>query len=274
MDFEELYENIEDLDVIINFQEIIKVIEQPIPDAVWETYDVGDVLLSVQEKLKAKKHYDLIADFFTVIQKNNTEIMDDIGFYLIRDLVRYYAFKGDFDSVASTFEWMINDPLLDFDIYVLAFKSLALYQQNELIMKAIKKNYFEVEQSDKLIGYALSEFDRNLYYLETQNVYLSYGKPFNVNKLKKLLKPYGFILDEDPTYTYDTGFFDEFPDLDELKKLFAKSMDECMMLLRNFFMKRMLEKGMQFNVSGLLFSLIRNYWQEFTINKKNPKWKG
>lgn len=273
MDLKTLFEKVEESDFAFEFSEIIEVFSQPISSEILESVDVMDLVLDVKDYLVTDGDYSKVEAYVKTLETHQPQIMDEVGKYFYQEFVAHFCAIGDFEKAEFYFEPFIENPVNDFDFYILAFKKLMFYQRNTILLHAIKQNYKEVRDSDKLIGYPLRDFDFNIYYLTTQEVYEKSDQNFDIELLQKKLKPYDFDLSEDPVETYSISFYGETPGLQDLITRFNKDQDSMLMLLRNIFMKRMLNKGLQFNISGFLFDTTRNYWDKKSPNKKKGNWK-
>ncbi|MCK9451002.1 MAG: hypothetical protein M0Q90_04875 [Bacteroidales bacterium] len=227
----------------------------------------------IRETLFREGDYSKAEVFVKTLETHQPEILNRKGKYFYHDFVEHFCAAGDFEKAEYYFEPFIKRPVNEFDMYLSVFKKLLFFQRNTILQRAIQQNYEEVRDSDLLFGNAAGILDYNIYFLATQEVYEKSDQNFDIKLLEEKLKPFDFDLSEDPIETYNLGFYADMLEVQSLMNRFEKDQDAQLMLLRNSFMKRMLIKGLQFTLSGLLFDLTRIYWDENLSKKKKANWK-
>lgn len=268
--FEEFWDNFVGQGVTKISDQVIDIFSSPLPDSVAEKYELSEVVTEFVGHHEDAKKFDKIAEFAEALQKNNKKVYDDSHSYFNEALVNYYCYKKDSNNLAKTVDRYIEGPL-DYDILLKSFRKIVYYGQTELADKVIESKYEEVKHSPDLLRGAEYHLSIVKYHIELEKFYHSIAgsdQAIDWNPFKQKLAPYDFKYDDangnEHLKAVESGILSENPTtlVKDLCKDSTKDRGNILSIIEMLFMKRMLQKGMSFLISGSIWYQLMEYWED------------
>jgi len=267
MTTKEFWKKYMDLNPLDFFNISCNFFSKELPQEFIDEYDVGEVILETKGHQESAKNFDNVMRFTEILQTKQPELYKEYFQYFDDFLIDYYCFQQNGLKVKKSFTNFLNDPIHDYDKYLIAFKKLLFYQHPELLEQAITQNFKAVSESDNLIGYAEYDLAICKFYKSIQNIFNTHKQTFDKRRFTAELKEFNFDFEEKILSYYETGLLNPYLNADELKSLFLKNKEKSMFIIESYFLRDMHEKGFEFYLSGKIWEEMMKYWHE--NNKKN-----
>lgn len=234
-------------------------------------YDVGEVILELRGHQETAKNFDNVLKFTDLMQKKQPKLYKEYFQYFDDFLIDYFCFQQDELRVNQSFSNFIENPLHDYDTYLLSFKKILFYQYTELLEEAIIKNFAIVNNSDDLIGNAASDLAMCKFYLSLQEIFKENKEQIDKTKFSSNLSEYSFKFKDDFLSSLETGILKPQIDADKLRDLFVKDKKNSIIILQGYFLRYMYEKGFDFYLSGKIWDKMLGYWQKNNSSKRTTE---
>ena len=263
-EFANRYDNEEILDI---FEDTCEFFSQELPQAFFDDYDPVDVILDTMGHQESAKNFDNVIKFIDIVKNKQPEIYKDSFVYLNDFLVEYYCFHQDISKVDEAFSLFIENPLEDYDNYLKAYRTLLFYQHSQLLNRAIVENYYDVSESDDIVGgaydLALSKF-----YIILQEAFEDKKKGFDKVDFAAQLNKYDLEFTDGLLSSFQKGLSQSWLSVEELNILFVEEWANSIVILRGYFLSYMHERDFEFYLSGHIWDKMLMLWIEDNKNAK------
>jgi hypothetical protein len=249
-------------DILEIFDDTCEFFSTKLPQDFFDEYDVGEVILETKGHQETAKNFDNVIKFTHILQNKQPELYKEYFQYFDDFLIDFYCFHKDEPKVINAFSLFLDNPLHDYDKYLLGFKKLLFYQYSDLLQQCISKNFQTIAQSDDLIGNAALDLAMVKFYMALQDVFLSQEVTLNKSSLTAALATYGFDFKDDFLSNLDRGLLQPQLDASELTALFKRRKESFVIVVHGYFMRYMHQKGFAFYLSGGIWDKLLGYWQE------------
>jgi hypothetical protein len=267
MKTKEFWEQYMNKDILQIFDITCDFFSEELPDDFVQDYDAGEVILETKGHQEDAKNFENVLKFTTILQKHQPALYKEYFQFFDKFLVDYYCFHLDNLKIHEAFSNFLENPLQDYDIFLLPFKKLLFYQHSELLDQAITENFTAVSEAENLIGEPEFNLAICKFYMLLQERFVEDNESLNRTILSKKLAEYNFDFSDDIYSSIETGMFRQQMDADELKTLFKKNKINLLFILLVYFLRYMYEKGFAFYLGGKIWDGMIVYWKE--INKKS-----
>lgn len=255
-------------DILEIFDVACDFFAKQLPQEFVDNYNVGEVILEITGHQERAKNFDNVIKFTHILQNNQHQLYKEYFQYFDDFLIDYYCFKQDSLNVHKAFTLFMENPLHDYDKYLLGFKKILFYQQSDLIEQAILKNFSEVCKSDDLIGNAEYDLALCMFYIQLQEIYNKNDNTLNRSAFSSSLSKYNFEFEDDFLSALETGILKPMLDANELKDLFKRDKDNAIFIIKGYFLRDMHKKGFEFYLSGNIWYKMMLFWEENNSSKK------
>ena len=252
------------------YDEVIAFFSEELPKNFEDEYDVMEVIVEVQGHHKEAKEFEKVIKFINLIKEKQPKFYDKISFYSNEFLISHYAYQGNIIEANLIFQNITKNIVEYYDEFSSVLKKLLFYQNNIVIDNIVDNFYETIRDSDELIDKAhfeLSNYKRysilEKYYLESLT-----NSVFDNEKIVQELSKYGFDDSEQIIFYFENGFF-EILDLDTIQDIFKKNEFAATIILQAMFIKAMLQKGINFQTTAVIWDIMANYWDENNKKGKN-----
>ena len=263
-EFANKYDNEEILDI---FDDICEFFSQELPQGFFDDYDPVDVILDTIGHQESAKNFDNVIKLIDIVQKHQPELYKETFVYLNDFLVEYYFFHQDMSKVDEAFSHFIDNPLEDYDNYLKVYRTLLFYQHSQLLNKAIAENYYEVCESDDIIGGAY-DLALSMFYITLQEAFKDKKKGFDKVDFAAQLKKYDLEFTDGLLSSFQKGLSQSWLSVEELNILFVEDRVSSIVILRGYFLSYMHERGFEFYLSGHIWDKMLMLWIEDNKNAK------
>ena len=243
------------------FDETCDFFSHKFPQEFLDECDPVDIILETVGQQEHAKNYDNILKFISIIQQAQPEIYKESFIYLNDFLVDYYLFHQDMAKVDEAFALYVADPLQDYDLYLKVFKKILFYQRTELLSLATSENYEIVSESDEIMsgGYEIAVAKL---YMILQDLHDKGSKKLDRDDFRSKLNEYGFEFGDDLLLWLADGLSKTQISADELNSLLRKDKVNFIVVLRGYFFQYMYERGFEFYLSGQIWDMMFEFWEE------------
>lgn len=270
MTTEEFWEKYMNEDILEIFSVTCDFFTKELPQEFIDDYDVGEVILETSGHQETAKNFDNVIKFTNILQNKQPQLYKEYFQYFDDFLIDYHCFKQDYQNVSKAFALFMENPLHDYDQYLIGFKKILFYQQSDLIEQAILKNFDAVNTSDSLMGSAVYDLAICMYYMHLQKVYEENGDTLNREEFSSKLSDYNFEFEDSSLSSLETGVLKPSIETDELNTLFKKEKSSALIIIQGYFLRDMYKRGFAFYLSGKIWDKMLGYWQEYNNSKKTP----
>lgn len=262
MTTEEFWDKYSNEDLLDIFDITCDFFSKKLPKEFLDDYDVGEVILETREHQEIEQNYDNVLKFTEIIQNKQKKLYEEYFQYFDGFLLDYYCFKQDPTNIQKAFSLFIENPLQDYDAYLLGFNKLLYYQQSDIIKQAVLKNFNEVRDSEELMGDGEFDLALCMYYILMQETYENNDVEFNLSGFLSKISDYNFEFDDSFLSSLEKGLSKPILDAVELKELFIKDKSSALIIIRGNFQREMHHKGFAFYLSAKIWDKILGYWQD------------
>lgn len=270
MTTEEFWKKYINEDILEIFDVTCDFFAKELPQEFLDNYDVGEVILETRGHQETAKNFDNVIKFTDILQNQQLQLYKDYFQYFDDFLIDYHCFRQDNLNVHKAFTLFMDNPLHDYDKYLLGFKKILFYQQTDLLEQAISKNFNAVNNSDDLMGNAEYDLAICMFYMFLQGIYEKNDNTLNRSEFSSKLSDYNFKFEDNFLSSLETGVLKPLLDADELKNFFKKDKKSAIIIIQGYFLRDMHKKGFAFYLSGKLWDIMLGYWQENNSSKKTP----
>lgn len=243
MTTEEFWDKYSNEDLLDIFDITCDFFSKKLPKEFLDDYDVGEVILETREHQEIEQNYDNVLKFTEIIQNKQKKLYEEYFQYFDGFLLDYYCFKQDPTNIQKAFSLFIENPLQDYDAYLLGFNKLLYYQQSDIIKQAVLKNFNEVRDSEELMGDGEFDLALCMYYILMQETYENNDVEFNLSGFLSKISDYNFEFDDSFLSSLEKGLSKPILDAVELKELFIKDKSSALIIIRGNFQREMHHKG-------------------------------
>lgn len=254
-------------DILEIFDETCEFLSQKLSQEVLEEYDIIEVVLEASGHHETAKNFDNVIKLIDIVQKHQPELYKETFVYLNDFLVEYYFFHQDMSKVDEAFSHFIDNPLEDYDNYLKVYRTLLFYQHSQLLNKAIAENYYEVCESDDIIGGAY-DLALSMFYITLQEAFKDKKKGFDKVDFAAQLKKYDLEFTDGLLSSFQKGLSQSWLSVEELNILFVEDRVSSIVILRGYFLSYMHERGFEFYLSGHIWDKMLMLWIEDNKNAK------
>lgn len=236
-----------------------------------ENYDVGELILETVGHQESAKVFDNVLKFKELLRQKHPDLYTEHFQYFEDFLIDYYTFLGANQEVEEVFSNFIEYPDRAYDEFLPSLKKVLFYQYCDLVDKVITRVHNIIDNSERLIGGAaiyLAVYKTNInlghYYLKAEKT-----GHFDRKGLVESLIPFEFSIGEKALGALEKGFSQYNLAREDINRAFRKDRIEFLVTLKAIFLKEKLNKGFHFVLSGTLWDLIMQFWEEQSkgINK-------
>ena len=267
MTLEEFANKYDNEDILDIFDDTCEFFSQELPQEFFDEYDPVDVILDTMGYQHSAKNFDNVIKFIDIVKNKQPEIYKMSFPYHNDFLVEYYFFYQDMSKVDEAFSPFIDNPLEDYDNYLKVYRTLLFYQHSQLLNRAIAENYYEVCESDDIIGgaydLALSKF-----YITMQEAFEDKKKGFDKGDFAAQLKKYDLEFTDGLLSSFQKGLSQSWLSVQELNTLFDEDRVSSIVILRGYYLSYMHERGFNFYLSGHIWDKMLMLWIEENKNAK------
>jgi len=268
MTTEEFWEKYINEDILEIFDVTCDFFAKELPQEFIDNYDVGEVILETRGHQETAKNFDNVIKFTGIIQDKQPQLYKEYFQYFDDFLIDYHCFRKDSLNVSKAFTLFIDNPLHDYDKYLLGLKKILFYQQTDLIEQAISKNFSAVNKSDDLMGNAEYDLAICMFYILLQEVYEKKDNILNRTEFSSKLSDYNFEFEDNFLSSLETGILKPMLEADNLNDLFKKDKKSAIIIIQGYFLRVMHKKGFAFYLSGKIWDKMLGFWQENNSSKK------
>lgn len=268
MTTEEFWKKYINEDILEIFDETCDFFAKELPQEFIDHYDVGEVILETRGHQETAKNFGNVIKFTDILQNNQRQLYNEYFQYFDDFLIDYHCFRQDSLNVHKAFTLFMDNPLHDYDKYLLGFKKILFYQQSDLIEQAILKNFSEVYKSDDLMGNAEYDLAICMLYIQLQEIYEKNDNILNRSAFSSSLSEYNFEFEDDFLSALDTGILKPMLDANELRDLFKRDKKSAIIIIQGYFLRDMHKKGFAFYLSGKIWDKMLEFWHENNRSKK------
>lgn len=239
-----------------------------LPAGFLKDYDAGEVIIETIEKNVSAKKFGRVLEFISLIRDKQPALYRENFQYIDGYLVDYYCFLGEAGGVRDAFSNFIKEPVHNYDMYYLSFKTLLFYQYNDLLNRAVEETYDSVAGCEKLLG--SPEYDLAIckFYMELDSFWEKESNVFPKGRLLKVMERYGFDPDEKLTSTIEQALFSDVFSRDVLIDYLNSDRIKFRFTLQWYFMKYAKARDIGFGLSGRIFEKMVPYWEANLPKKK------
>jgi hypothetical protein len=241
-------------DILKIFNDTCDFFTKQLPKEFVDNYDVGEVILETRGHQESAKNFDNVIKFTNILQNKQPQLYKEYFQYFDGFLIDYYCFRADSQNVAKSFALFTDNPLQDYDKYLLAFKKILFYQHSELIEQAISKSFNTINKSDDLMGDAEYDLSICMFYILLQKIYDRKDNTLNRADFSSKLSDYNFEFEDSFLSSLETGILKNQLDADEIKYLFKKDKKSTLIIIQGYFLRYMYKKEFAFYLSGKICS--------------------
>ncbi len=224
--------------------------------------------MEIRGHQETAKNFDNVLKFTDILQKNQPKLYKEYFRYFDDFLIDYFCFQQDKLRVNQSFSNFMENPLQDYDKFLLSFNKILFYQYSELLEQTILKNFALVKESDDLMGNAEYDLAMCRFYISLQEIYKEKKEQIDRIKFSSNLSEYNFKFEDDFLSSLETGILKPQIDTDKLRDLFVKNKNSSIIILQGYFLRHMYEKGFDFYLSGKIWDIMLRYWQKNNSSKK------
>ena len=271
MTTEEFWEKYINEDILDIFHETCDFFANELPQEFIDNYDVGEVILETRGHQETAKNFDNVIIFTNILQNNQPQLYKKYFEYFDDFLIDYHCFKQDSQNVRKAFTLFMNNPLHNYDQYLLSFKKILFYQQTDLIEQAISKNFSEVNESDDLMGDAEYDLAICMFYLVLQEIYEKNDNILNRTAFSSKLSDYNFEFEDNFLSSLETGILKPKLEANDLNDLLKKDKKSAIIIMQGYFLRDMHKKGFEFYLSGKIWDKMLVFWTENNSSKKTAE---
>ena len=268
MTTEEFWNKYINKDILEIFDETCDFFAKKLPQEFIDNYDVGEVVLETRGHQETAKNFDNVIKFTDILQNKQPQLYKDYFQYFNDFLIDYFCFHQDTSKVNKAFSLFMDNPLQDYDKYLLGFKKTLFYQHSELLEQAISKNFVTVCESDDLMGNAEYDLAIVKFYISLQEIFKGRKKNIDKSSFSTKLSEYNFDFEDDFLSSFEIGLLKPQFESDKLRDLFKKNKKNSIVIIQGYFLRYMYEKGFAFYLSGRIWDKMLEYWQENNSSKK------
>lgn len=268
MTTEEFWEKYINQNILEIFDVTCDFFTKALPKEFMDNFDVGEVILETRGHQETAKNFDNVIKFTDILQNKQPQLYKEYFQYFDDFLIDYHCFRQDSLNVRKAFTLFMDNPLHDYDKYLLGFKKILFYQQTDLIEQAISKNFSAVNKSDDLMGNAEYDLAICMYYILLQKIYEKNDNILNRTAFSSKLSDYNFEFEDNFLSSLETGILKPMLDKDNLKDLFKKDKKSAIIIIQGYFLRDMHKKGFAFYLSGKIWDKMLGFWQENNSSKK------
>ena len=267
MTTEEFWNKYINEDILEIFDETCEFFSKKLPQEFIDNYDVGEVILETKGHQEEAKNFDNVIKFTEIIQNKQPELYKKYFQYFDDFLIDYFCFQQDKQKVNKAFSLFIENPLHDYDMYLLEFKKILFYQHSDLLEQSISKNFDCVKESDNLIGNAEYDLAMVKFYMFLQEIFIGQEENIDKSSLSLNLSKYNFKFADDFISALENGILKPQLDAENIKAIFKNDKVNSIVIIQGYFLRYMNEKGFEFYLSGMIWDKMLNYWQKNNRSK-------
>jgi hypothetical protein len=268
MTTEEFWEKYINQNILEIFDVTCDFFTKALPKEFIDNYDVGEVILETRGHQETAKNFDNVIKFTDILQNKQPQLYKEYFQYFDDFLIDYHCFRQDSLNVRKALTLFMDNPLHDYDKYLLGFKKILFYQQTDLIEQAISKNFSAVNNSDDLMGNAEYDLAICRYYILLQEIHEKNDNILNRTAFSSKLSDYNFEFENNFLSSLETGILKPMLDADNLKDLLKKDKKSAIIIIQGYFLRDMHTKGFAFYLSGKIWDKMLGFWQENNSSKK------
>lgn len=164
MTFEEFWNDYTSKKITDISDEVIEAFSQPFPEAIYEEYDLGEVVTEFSGHHKTAKQFDKIEQFGRVFKENHPAVYAAEHIYINDGLVTYYCFRRNREALARVVQDILAYPAANFDQLEVVIKRLVYHDYLDLAEDIVRGKYEEAQQDDDLFSGAAYEMGALRYY--------------------------------------------------------------------------------------------------------------
>lgn len=261
MTTEEFWEKYTNENILDIYDITCDFFSKELPTGFLEEYDAGEVILETIGKNVSAKEFGRVREFIGLIRDKQPALYHENFQYIDGHLIDYYCFYGEGDKVVDAFSNFRREPVHDFDMYYLSFKTLIFYQYNDLLTKAVEENFDSVAGCEKLLGcpeYSLAIWKL---YWELESCWQRDSLVFPKDRLLKVMEKYDFAPDDKLTSTIEQALFTDGFDRGVLIDYLNSDLTKFRFSLQWYFMKYAKARNIGFGLSGRIFERMLPYWE-------------
>lgn len=268
MTTEEFWNKYINEDILEIFDETCDFFTKELPQEFIDDYEVSEVILETRGHQETAKNFDNVIKFTNILQDKQPELYKENFEYFDDFLIDYFCFKQDTLKVNKAFTFFMDDPLHNYDQYLLAFKKILFYQHSELLEQVIAKNFVTVDESDDLMGGAEYDLAKCKFYTSLQEIYKRNDEKLNKSTFISELADYNFDFEDQFLSSLEIGILKPQLNADEIKNWIKKDKKSSIIIIQGYFLRYMYEKGFAFYLSGRIWDKMLGFWQENNRSKK------
>ena len=270
MTAEEFWNKYINEDILEIFDITCDFFSKELPREFVENCDVGEVILETKGHNQTAKEFGRVLKFIGLLKDKQPKLYREYFQYLDSFLIDYYWFHGDVRNVEVAFSNFLNNPVHNFDKYIMNFKKLLFFQYIDLLDTAIIKNFDIVAQSEKLIAGAEYDLAICKFYLTLEDLWEQDNNVFDKGRFVGILKDYGFDISQKVLLSFEKGLFHPIQDKGSLENFFIQDRESCNLMILGYFLKYMRGKNFSFVLSGRIWDKMLSFWKE-NSSKENLK---
>ena len=250
--------------------EVIDVFNTPFPEAVYEEYDLEEVITEFTGRHEDAKQFDKIAQFGRVLKQHHPQLYAEEHTYITDKLITYYCFRRDHEALAPVVQDFIIYPTTDFEQLEVVTKQLVYHGYLDLAENIIREKYEAAEQDEGLLSIgAAFEMGAIQYYRllgEFCRRATEEGSLPDWSSFRQAAAKYEFRLEEKHREAITRGLTEEgsahASRLRNNNRISSgNNQTRTVLTLEVMFLQEMRQYGMSFPVSGAIWSGIGGLWE-------------
>jgi S-adenosylmethionine/arginine decarboxylase-like enzyme len=256
MNHNQFWQKFMESDPLEIYDDAIEFFSEERPAHYMEDYE--EIIFELSDDLEYYREYEKLVKFIELLQNNQSEIYKINFPYLADILVNYYLFKGNFTKAKESFQPFIDDPVRDYENYLILIKKLLFFEQYDVVKEAITENFEEILYSESLMMDGEDELVKIMFYIELDHYYSQ--NYLNRDEFEVKMNTLGFRFIEEQWQKLEPLFKDN-ENIQELKKLRTTKNKNELSTLEIQFYKYMRNKGLGIPVSAFIWNSLMYFLQ-------------
>ena len=248
--------------------EVIKAFDQPFPEAIYEEYDLGEVVTEFAGHHETAKRFDKIEQFGRVLKANHPAVYAADHIYVNDALVTYYCFQRNREGLSRLVPDFLAYPTANFDQLEVILKRLIYHGYLDLAEEIVQEKYEEAQRDDDLFGGTAYEMGALKYY-QLLSEYCRQAVEDDTlpqwSSFQQAVTEYGFELGEKHREAISQGLTQNVQEyvsrLREKNRISNGNRSRTVLAIEVMFLQEMQQYGMLFPSSGSVWSNLGSIWE-------------